>query len=811
MPDIFPAETDVVWDWTSAGGTPLFERSFRGAISWQWGTSGSAQREILVDAGDVAWAWATTGSANDLERQELFIGTGMKLSVYRLAEPDERVAIVLYESLAFEEALSSVTGGTAVISAEFFDPTWAEEDMVWRVDVEGVERSAFMTQDSEDFRVSADGKRVVIAGRSLGEVLEWATIAPANFGSAGQTITRRFTAPRASVLFSLFQEAQARGAIPMVTAESWNGVQGSDGFTWTDVPELEFQAGSTLLDRTDEWADLGFEWHVDSRFRWRVANRFGRDLTDLVRLYPAQSIAEQKITRSFKELRTKLFVQDGNEGVSLIGDPDSVDAYGVREQYVVFGDTVTEGDRTANGYALLNLVKSPVVERIVEIDPYAVGRRPFVDFGLGDEVSVMFDREPVSFRVLAISMKQEQSQRPRCEVVLEDMIEAARRRRRRLLDANGGGGGVGTGQSMVYAETTGPVVIGTSTSEICQLNLTSFIATYGKLGWLMSGTASAAMTVRVDVVRDATVVKTFWQQIPNSGLHTIEITWLWSSIPAGDGSVLLRVSTSTGTFSLAAAGDGQLWIEAKGIQGAQFGEANITVNDDVPDGRTPTANLYGSIGESLDWSDLETDERPEVGDTVSVVPYPGIWDDSTDSTDTVFGFSVMVAASADDGYIAGASTFNNSATSTIVGNVAGTSYSAFYRFVLPAVDLTGCTIVSATLQGVASRTDGVTATTQVRAVDAAAPATIASFADYNARARTDASVVWDSTQTLNAVTSSPNLKTVVQELVDSYGDLDALVILHEDSTSPTDRRLEFQSENHASANPMILTILYTLP
>lgn len=811
MPDIFPAETDVVWDWTATGGTPLFERSFRGAIAWQWGTSGNAQREILVDAGDVAWQWATTGSAEQLDRQELFIGTGMKLSVYRLAEPDERVAIVQYESLAFEEALSSVTGGEAVISAKHFDPTWAEEDMVWRIDVEGVERSAFLTQDSEDFRVSKDGQRVVIAGRSLAEVLEWATIAPANFGSAGQTITRRFTAPRASVLHTLFQEAQTRGAIPMVTAESWNGVQGSDGFAWTDVPELEFQAGSTLLDRTDEWADLGFEWHMDSRFRWRVANRFGRDLTGLVRLYPAQSIAEQKITRSFKELRTKLFVQDGNEGVSLIGDPDAVDEFGVREQYVVFGDTVTEGDRTANGYALLNLVKSPVVERIVEIDPYAVGRRPFVDFGLGDEVSVMFDRQPVSFRVLAISMKQDQGKHPRCEVVLEDMIEAARRRRRRLLDANGGGGGVGTGQSMVYAETTGPVTIGTGTTEICQLNLTSFIATYGKLGFLLSGTASGAMTVRVDVVRDATIVKTFWQQIPAAGLHTAEITWLWSSIPSGDASVLLRVSTSTGTFALAAPGDGQMWVEAKGIQGAQFGEANITVNDNVYDGRAANPVLYGSVGETVEFSDLETDERPEVGDTVSLVPYPGIWDDSTDATDTIFGFTVMVAASADDGYIAGASTFNNTATSTIVGNVGGTSYNAFYRFVLPAVDLTGCTIVSATLQGVAARTDGVPATTQVRAVDGAAPATIASYADYGARARTDAVVNWDATQSSGAVGTSPNLKTIVQELVDSYGDLDAIVVLHENSTSPTDRRLEYQSENHASANPMILTIQYTLP
>lgn len=809
MPDIFPAETDVVWDWTASGGTPFFERSFRGAIAWQWGTSGNAQREILVDAGDVAWQWATTGSAEQLDRQELFIGTGMKLSVYRLAEPDERVAIVQYESLAFEEALSSVTGGEAVIAAKYFDPAWAEEDMVWRIDVEGVERSAFLTQDSEDFRVSKDGQRVVIAGRSLAEVLEWATIAPANFGSAGQTITRRFTAPRASVLHTLFQEAQTRGAIPMVSAESWNGVQGSDGFAWTDVPELEFQAGSTLLDRTDEWADLGFEWHMDSRFRWRVANRFGRDLTGLVRLYPAQSIAEQKITRSFKELRTKLFVQDGNEGVSLIGDPAAVDEFGVREQYVVFGDTVTEGDRTANGYALLNLVKSPVVERIVEIDPYAVGRRPFVDFGLGDEVSVMFDRQPVSFRVLAISMKQDQGKHPRCEVVLEDMIEAARRRRRRLLDANGGGGGVGTGQSTVFAETTSSVTIGTSPVDLCVVRLTSFVSTYGKLGWLLNGTASAAQLLTVEIVYGSTVLKTFYHQVPRAGLDTAEITWLWPAIPSGDASLLLRVRTDTGTFALAQPGDGQLWVEAKGIQGFLAGSADIFVNDDVAGAKTAAVDLYPSIAEGLAWSDLETDYRPELEDIVEVDLYTVV-DSVSGPTEVVFGTIPTIAGGADDGYIAGASTFNNSATSAIAGDVGGVSHSAFYRFVIP-VDLAGTEIVGAWLSGTANATAAAVASTAIRAVKASNPTTISSFADYGSRTRTTNSRAWDAQPTAGQAVVSADLRVVIQELVDAFGTLDSIVLLQENDGSPTNGRIELRTQEHSPGPKPVLTIQYRVP
>lgn len=805
MPDIFPAETDLAFAW-SVAGDPKFDRSLRGTAAWAFGTGGTPRREITVVPGSLTWTWSVDGSSDELERQELLVGTGIKLSVYDLSAPTERVAIVRYSSVEFEDGLSGVYAGRAEVPIEWFDPAWLERDMLWRIDVEGVERYAFITQDSRDFRVSKDGKRVEFTGLSTGEILKWATVAPANFGTGNQSVTRRFTAPRAAILYTLYGEAQARGAIPMVVADSWNAVQGSDGVPWTTIPELEFNAGGTLYDKLDEWSDLDFEWHMDSQFRWRVATSLGRDLSALVRLYPAQSIEEQVISRSFKELRTSLFVQDGNDGVSLIDDEDAVEEFGVREQYVVFGDTVSEGDRTQNGYALLNLLKNPVVERIVEIDPYAPGRRPFVDFGLGDTVTVMFGTDPFPFRVLAISMRATPGERPRCEVVLEDMIEAARRRRQRLLNAAGGGGGVSTGQSTIFAETNSPVTVSTLSSDICQLTLTSFLSTYGKVGCLLTGTASAPLTLRIELVYGSTVLKTFHHQIARAGLDTAEITWLWTSIPSDQTSLLLRVRTDTGTFAMAAAGDGQLWVEAKGIQGAINLSPDIVVNDDAPGGITDLL----TVTETVEHSDLATDEEPTAGELVTDSPYTVVDAVGPSGSGEVWLGVVADSIATEDGSTSSSGSFSSTGTEVTVGNVAGVIHGSWFRFDFPSgVDLTGVTVMDAFVRLTANTTGVTPVRMRLTAADAPDPAVPSNRTDFLTRARTTEYTTWETATVAGTAYRSPTMAPVIQELVDSYGDLESVLIFVEDDSSLLNGNARWRPKDNLLNTPPQLTIYFT--
>lgn len=812
MPDIFPVETTVGWDWATSGGSPPeFERNLGATVSWGFETTGSPVRELIMTPAPANWSWGVDTSADELAREELFVGTGVKLSVYELANPEERLAIVQYEELSFEDGLSGIYGGKATIGTKYFDPSWLDMEMIWRVDVEGIERGAFITQDAEEFKVSKDGKRITVTGRSPGCLLEWATIAPDQFGGSGESVVRRFTAPRPRILYDLLGEAHARGTIPFVEATDWDGTRGADGFVWNTFPELEFRAGGNMAELTNSWTDLGFEWHMDSRFNWRVAASFGRDLSSLVRLYPVQSLEEQIVTKSFKDLRNAFFVQDGNDGVSYIQDAASIASYMKREQYVVFGDTVTEGDRTANGYALMHLLKNPVTERIIKIDPYAVGRRPWVDFTIGDTVGAMFGGTAYPFRVLAISIISQKGKYPRCEVVLEDMIEASRRRRRRLLGDSGGGGGVSTGQSTVFAENNAPITLGTAPNDICGLTLTSFISTHGKLGWLLNGTASAPQLITVEVVYNGTIIKTFYHQVPRAGLDTAEITWLWPAIPSGEVPLILRVRTDTGTFALAAPGDAQLWVEAKGIQGILTNDLEINVSDDVRGGKTLATDLYPASGitETVSFSDLETDYRPEIVDYPVLDLYSVV--DSLLDPPLSWGIPMEVSIANNDGQISGASTFTSAGTTTTAGDIAGVSYSAFYRFVMPAIDLTGCTITEAWLTGVADTTQAIAATTQLKAALSANPATVANYADYNSRTKTTNSIGWNGTSTAGVSINSPDLRSIIQELVDTYGNLSSILFFQANNSSLANGRFVFRSEEHASSAAMRLTIRYTTP
>lgn len=83
----------------------------------------------------------------------------------------------------------------------------------------------------------------------------------------------------------------------------------------------------------------------------------------------------------------------------------------------------------------------------------------------------------------------------------------------------------------------------------------------------------------------------------------------------------------------------------------------------------------------------------------------------------------------------------------------------------------GSTIITAYLT-FKSRSDesGTTCNTDFFAEDVNDPSTPANYADWNGRSLTDATIPWDSLAawTTDTEYQSPELKTIIQELVDSY-------------------------------------------
>jgi len=168
-----------------------------------------------------------------------------------------------------------------------------------------------------------------------------------------------------------------------------------------------------------------------------------------------------------------------------------------------------------------------------------------------------------------------------------------------------------------------------------------------------------------------------------------------------------------------------------------------------------------------------------------------------------------VAAGADDGFGYPASTFTNSSTTLFFGD-DGSESRAFMRFLLTA-DLTGATIDSAFLTGIFAEAVGVEI--DVYAADAADPNAPTDFSELDGITPTTATVYWNPDPTGGGGSrTSPDLKTVIQELVDSYtmANGDAIVIKLDPTAYTNTGVNEISSYDHATDAPPELEITYTV-
>lgn len=540
-----PAETAAI-ELTVDGGDP-FEHSHAvpsNTAALAFGTSGTFVRKIEIPADPVALAFSTSTGSDQVIVRELLAGAGIELQVWDRSDPKGTMLERLeFREQKFEWVLSDTGSIEIVLPRQYLNSVLAEEDHHIVVLVDGIERARFIAEDLVEVPVSEDERQSVkVVGRGIGASLEWGAVAPYDFGGPNQRVKRAWNnSTRALALYELFTEIQNRAILPDVIVDGWNGVYGSTGTVWPDLVDLEFDAGGSWLDLLQSWTEFGIEWLMTHDLRLQLAPSFGRQLADTVVLYPAHTVKNQELSISRRDIRTILFTQDGAGGVQRIDDTPARAEWGDREQYAVFSDALGAGTASANGYLLLDLIKDAVKERRVEIDPNAPGRRPFVDFDLGDVVGVWFGDDVYEFRVLAIAMGADDTGRIRCEVTLEYMLEAQRKRRLRLLNASTAGGGISSGPQTVYA-LGGGFTVTTSQLGVLPIQITAFLSTVGKLGFTLIGTASVAQVLTVDVIYGGNVLESFQYTIP-AGINTIEVTWLWAQIPQGTVPMNLRVST----------------------------------------------------------------------------------------------------------------------------------------------------------------------------------------------------------------------------------------------------------------------------
>jgi hypothetical protein len=144
-------------------------------------------------------------------------------------------------------------------------------------------------------------------------------------------------------------------------------------------------------------------------------------------------------------------------------------------------------------------------------------------------------------------------------------------------------------------------------------------------------------------------------------------------------------------------------------------------------------------------------------------------------------YSGRIAASGDDGsYIDGTGLIDDGDNGN-AGEFDSALRGQWLRFVDCGIP-SGATITTAYLT-VYINTFSAGALTKIAANDVQSPTNPTNEADYEGRVRTTAQVDWDGPGDTGSGETSPELKTIVQELVDSYGDIDTILLLHDDDGS----------------------------
>jgi hypothetical protein len=181
----------------------------------------------------------------------------------------------------------------------------------------------------------------------------------------------------------------------------------------------------------------------------------------------------------------------------------------------------------------------------------------------------------------------------------------------------------------------------------------------------------------------------------------------------------------------------------------------------------------------------------------------------------------QVGAGADDGHTLYSPPSNNPGTpdsadftgmQVAVGCsafAAGFSFNGFFRFT-GISGLTGTTIDTATLALWGESPDVGTPETLIAADDQESPAAPSDDTDHDGRTRTTAKVTWDNPDlNASAFVSSPDIKTVMQELADSYDPSVIQILMDDDLKTDSDHRVRASAYEEDTAEAAKLHIEFT--
>lgn len=345
--------------------------------------------------------------------------------------------------------------------------TLLDHEYLFQCYQDGELRFEFLGQSVEEHLLEDDETRgIVISGPGTASVLQWGSILPAYFPPAKEvnqtpnttdaagnvTVWPGFptTWPAMRIWRHLLLSCQSRGTIKYV-APTFNDNTDSAGEKWVVVQTpttiadpttpITPDPGTNLLDLlnihtgqdlTKQFAERT-EWIMWPRFKLDVRKTIGTHREKQVVFYEGQTLGKER-TRNRSDIANYIVTADVNGSTSFASDTTSIADWQQREQLQYNNKEVTDAARRmAITRVFLGMKKDEQDQWTITVPYDEAGRKPFVDYGIGDWISVStFQPDGSSlldsYRVLAIVVKTDADAAITVELTLRSKIEETLRK-----------------------------------------------------------------------------------------------------------------------------------------------------------------------------------------------------------------------------------------------------------------------------------------------------------------------------------------------------------------------------------------------
>jgi hypothetical protein len=457
-------------------------------------------------------------------------------------------------------------------------------------------------------------------------ILSKALVFPQAISDANKNGSLRFAGANAGlILGTLLSQAQARGALPLITRDFTNTLD-SNGVPWAkSVSSLAFAPKTTVAQVADKCVELGMcEYEVTAGRVWRAYNPGSRGVDRTTGASPltfahAVNLSEHSRRESAKDAGTAVLAAGAEGFYASASSPTAQAELGWRAEVAADAGQIASADGVqAAAATYLEIARAGVAEYAASVEFTPGSPLPLLDYGVGDWAYTWAGNRRRRLRIAQLVLEFSADQAPSGRVALNDLITDKLSALYLRLNAIATGDAVvgtsnptpgGTGEDTI--PPAAPIGVTVSSTIAYQIPGEAVVRALVDVGWqpvttnaypdaAAAGKAQAAGLIAARIRSGQTYAEDWtWSGAPAVvGLYAAGLKQEWASAPTNPGD-----SREPGdTLTIAALLD---WLEAY----ATTAQGGGTITDDVAQyrvqyrylGAQPIGQGSGDGGLPPDW------------------------------------------------------------------------------------------------------------------------------------------------------------------------------------------------------------------